>query len=332
MSRSSGFHRQRAVRKSWRACVDQLAPSRPALHRYCLGLTGNVWDGEDLVQDTLLRVFGQLGKSDTRLENPKAYLMRTATNLWIDQVRRSQRAEAMAEVVSGEGLGPDETPDTEGATAALFQGLHPQERAAIVLKEVLDLSLEESAAMLGTTVGAVKSALSRARGRLTGRRPRAGFSVPPRDLVERFARALADRDIPAITALCAEHVKGELVGGAEFQSLDELGKVVSYAHFIMPRLGFGTGPRWKVVDYEGEAIVLGSRTLDGIDGINEIHRIVAAEGRIARLRIYCFCPETLKQVGRDLGMTVLPRPYRSPSLWDVAKTLIGFTPRWRRRA
>ena len=60
----------------------------PALHRYCCRLTGNVWDGEDLMQDALLRVFGLLGKIDRDLENPKAYFIRTATHLWIDQQRR----------------------------------------------------------------------------------------------------------------------------------------------------------------------------------------------------------------------------------------------------
>ena len=66
---------------------------------------------------------------------------------------------------------PPATPSPEvcdGRPAArrLFEELHPQERAAILMKEVFELSLEETAAMLHTTVGAVKSALSRARGRL----------------------------------------------------------------------------------------------------------------------------------------------------------------------
>jgi len=77
------FHMQRSVRRPWRRYVDQVTVHRQALHAYCCRLTGNVWDGEDLVQDTLMRVFSLLGKTDARLENPKAYLIRTATNLWI---------------------------------------------------------------------------------------------------------------------------------------------------------------------------------------------------------------------------------------------------------
>jgi RNA polymerase sigma-70 factor (ECF subfamily) len=66
---------QRSVRRPWRRYLDELTAHRPALHGYCCRLTGNVWDGEDLVQDTLMRVFSPLGKTDTRLKNPKAYLI-----------------------------------------------------------------------------------------------------------------------------------------------------------------------------------------------------------------------------------------------------------------
>src|SRR5262245_25629553 len=83
------FGVQRSVRGPWRRYLDGLEPHRAALHSYCCRLTGNVWDAEDLVQDTLARVFSQLGKTQVRLENPKAYLIRTAANLWIDRVRRA---------------------------------------------------------------------------------------------------------------------------------------------------------------------------------------------------------------------------------------------------
>src|SRR5215831_15990953 len=191
MTLSDRFAMQRSVRRPWRRYVDQLTAHRAALHAYCCRLTGNVWDGEDLVQDTLVRVFSLLGKSDARLENPKAYLIRTATNLWIDRVRRSAREQAALVLEQAEPASTNtrETADSHAAVSALFRRLHPQERAAFLLKDVFDLSLEETASMLRTTVGAVKSALSRARGRLDSRKPLAGLDVPERDLVERFARA-----------------------------------------------------------------------------------------------------------------------------------------------
>ena len=75
---TDAFAVQRSVRGPWRRYVDRLAEHHPALHAYCWRLTGNVWDGEHLVQDTIVRVFSQFGKADARLESPKAYLIRTA--------------------------------------------------------------------------------------------------------------------------------------------------------------------------------------------------------------------------------------------------------------
>src|SRR5262249_48044060 len=140
-----GFRVQREIRGPWRRYLDSLEEHRPALHRYCTRLTGNVWDGEDLVQDTLIRVFSLLGKSDVRLENPKAYLVRTATNLWIDRARRSAREHAAMALMSEDLSVTAEPIDSRPAAEALFQVLHPQERAAILMKEVFDLSLEETA-------------------------------------------------------------------------------------------------------------------------------------------------------------------------------------------
>src|SRR5262245_29162820 len=176
----------------WRRYLDRLEPHRPALHAYCRRLTGNVWDGDDLVQDTLLKVFAVLARTDVAIDNPKSYLIRTATNLWIDRVRRSAREQAAIALDQSDAAShPQAFVDGRPGAAALFQQLHPQERAAIVMKEVLDLSLEDTAALLQTTVGAVKSALSRARGRIDGRRTPAGFDAPPPALVDAFMRALA---------------------------------------------------------------------------------------------------------------------------------------------
>src|SRR5499425_3769187 len=76
------------LRAAWHRYVDALVPLRPALHAYCRRLAGNVWDAEDLVQDTLLRAFGRWGVTYPPIRDPRAYLLRTATNVWIDTIRR----------------------------------------------------------------------------------------------------------------------------------------------------------------------------------------------------------------------------------------------------
>jgi RNA polymerase sigma-70 factor (ECF subfamily) len=59
------------TRAAWHRYLDLLIPFRPQLHRYCRRLTGDRWDTEDLVQETLLRGFGQLGSTHGTIENPR---------------------------------------------------------------------------------------------------------------------------------------------------------------------------------------------------------------------------------------------------------------------
>src|SRR5262249_7339022 len=212
-----------------------------------------------------------------------------------------ERAEPTAAV-------PVETGDSDAAVRSLFERLHAQERAAFLLKDVFDLSLAETAGVLQTSIGAVKSALGRARGRLDGRKPLARLDAPAADVVQRSTTALSTKDLDAMKALCAEQVVGELVGGAELATFAKARRIFEHAHMAMPRLGFGEHPRWAVADYESEPIVLGFRTLDGVEGLNEVHRLEVIDGLIVRVRTYCFCPETLLVGSRALGLHALPPP------------------------
>jgi len=317
------FSVQADVRGPWRHYLDALAPARPALHRYCCKLTGNVWDGEDLLQDALLRVFGLLGKIDADLENPKAYLIRTATHLWIDEQRRVARHRAWAAQQNDDTADSgslENAADLHQVASELLRRLPPRERAAIVMREVLDLSAKDSAALLNMSEGAVKAALHRGRARLLAEPDAHDPDPPPAALVEQFLDALSRNDLPMLQAICSGDLTVELVGGARIDSFEQSKTFFGHAHMVFPpqmaelarAMGFGTEPHWRSCDYRGERIVLGFRTLDGVVGLNEIHRIDAADGKIVRIRCYCFCPDTLAHVGADLGVPALRRPYRSP--------------------
>lgn len=310
------FAVQETVQDGWRRFIDELAPLRPDLFRYCCGLTGNVWDGEDLAQDVLLKVFGNLGKINAPLSHPRAYLIRAATNLWIDRLRHTglERAHAAAEREATPPAAEDASQivDIRAAAAGLFLHLAPQERAAMLLAEVLDFSLEETASMLKTTVGAVKSALARGRAKLrVAQAAPPPDSATPREVVDRFVAALTAKNFEAIRALCLADVTVDMVGGASFDGY-EAGKVtVEHAHFVAPQLGMGENPNWRMIVYGSEPMVIGLRTKDGVEGLNEIWRFEMGEGGIARMRLYCFTPDVLCAVAKDLRMPVLNRPYRS---------------------
>src|SRR5260370_27285964 len=75
------------VEASWHRFLDLYEPLRPELYRYCRHLTRSPWDADDLVQDVLFRAFAKLGGMHEPPENPRAWLFRIASNLWIDRVR-----------------------------------------------------------------------------------------------------------------------------------------------------------------------------------------------------------------------------------------------------
>jgi len=323
----NAFRVQKRVRGPWRRYLDSLTPFRRDLHRYCCRLTGNVWDGEDLVQDTLVRVFSLLGKIDLQLDNPRAYLIRTATNIWVDRTRRAALEKEVLELTAQTETTVERDASTHAevgdATRDLLQRLHPQERAAVVLADVFDYSLAETASMLRTTVGAVKSALHRGRGRIGERAPAAGFAAPSREIVETFMQALAAKDLATLEKICARELSVELVGGAQSESFEQSRSFFTHAHSVLPALGFGTNPRWELIEFGGEPMVLGFRTLNGIEGVNEIHRLEVHDGLITRVRLYCFCPDSLAVVATSRGLPIVerPLPYRSPSMPDVPRLL-----------
>ena len=312
---------QDELQPAWNRYVDFVAPDRPDLHRYCVRLTGNVWDGEDLVQDTLVRVFAMLGKRWATIEQPRAYLARIATNLWIDRIRRRDRESAVLSSVREENEMAEprsqaSAADVRAAAESLLQRLAPRERAAVLLKDVFDLSLEETASLAQTSVAAVKAALHRGRERLeqddhAGSRP-----SPPRDLVDRFIAAFNARDFAALQDIVRDDATVELVGGNEMHGRDDSADFFTHALGKFP--GEDRYPRFEAMVFEGEPIVLGFRFWKGVEGLNDITRLETDADRVSAIRCYCWCPDTLRFFAEKLGVPANPRPYRSPTREEFA--------------
>jgi RNA polymerase sigma-70 factor, ECF subfamily len=205
-------------------------PHRRELHAYCYRMLGSVHDAEDALQDALLRAWrglsGFAGRSSLR-----AWLYRIATNACLDLVaRRPKRMlpideplvesawiEPYPDVGIEDGLaGPaaryEQREGVELAFIAALQHLAPNQRAALILREVLGFSAREAADALQTTVPSVNSALRRARERTRERLPersqqatlRALGDDRLRALVERYIDALERADVDAILALLTE--------------------------------------------------------------------------------------------------------------------------------
>lgn len=311
------------LRSAWHHFVDALAPQRPALHSYCRRLAGNVWDGEDLVQDTLLRAFGHWGVTAPAIRNPRAYLLRTATNVWIDTLRRRER-EPRAGGASPDELAAPEQPATprevRDAGSQLLQRLSPQERAAVLLKEGFDMTLEEIAELLVTTTGAVKAALHRGRSRLHEAEPTAARPLPSPALLDRFIARYEARDVPGLLALLLDGATAENVGNSYHVGLDSTEggvprflRAVVHGHPEWPAAFHRDARRMARAEFEGEPILLGFATHRGREAVEAVFRFEETDGRIARIRAYGFCPETMREIGEALGVPVRTGIYRAPA-------------------
>src|SRR5262245_2691228 len=314
------------LRRAWHRYVDMLAPLRPALHGYCRRLAGNVWDAEDLVQDTLVRPFGHLGLVNHDVRNPRAYLLRIATNVWIDEVRRRER-EARAPMANPDDaparrVDPGASSEMRAAGARLLQRLAPQERAAVLLKELFDMSLEEIAEVLATTTGAVKAALHRGRGRLREAEGEAASrrTMPSPELLDLFIERYRAKDLKGLTELMLDGASVENVGEAlqfgrasfERRERNILYHVV-HGHDEWPPEFRVDSVRVERALFEGEPILLWFATRRGREALEVIFRFEEQEGRIARLRAYAFCPETMRAVGEALRLRVRTGLYRAPT-------------------
>jgi DNA-directed RNA polymerase specialized sigma24 family protein len=83
---------------------------------------------------------------------PRAYLFRIATNLCIDQMRRRELNPSDVRTSPDPPTG-DRSIEALEAASVLMSRVAPQERAAVVLKEVFDFTLQQIAEILSTTVG-----------------------------------------------------------------------------------------------------------------------------------------------------------------------------------
>ena len=190
---------------------------RPDLHRYCARLMGSVIDGEDVVQDTLIRAFVAL--QDMEEAPPlRPWLFRIAHNRALDllrsrEVRMAEPIDAASEVADSIQPDPLEMLMREEAVktaVSRFAELPALQRSVVILKDVLDESLIEIAALLDLTVDAVKGHLARGRAHLQEINAHAHPVLdarPASAAVARYAALFNQRDWDGLRALLADDVK-----------------------------------------------------------------------------------------------------------------------------
>jgi RNA polymerase sigma-70 factor (ECF subfamily) len=219
-------------------------PHRAELHAHCYRLLGSVHDAEDALQEALVRAWRGLPKFEGR-SSLRSWLYKIATNTSLDAIgRRPKRVlpidygppadphggvgDPVVETVWIEPY-PDETlgiedgyasPDAryeqreavELAFIAALQLLPANQRAVLILREVLGFSAQETSETLDTSVASVNSALQRARATIEKKLPDQSQQETLgslgderlRELVERYADAWERNDVDTVVSMLSE--------------------------------------------------------------------------------------------------------------------------------
>jgi RNA polymerase sigma-70 factor (TIGR02960 family) len=208
---------------------------RRELHVHCYRMLGSFDEAEDAVQETFLRAWRNRDSFDPRTDGLRPWLYRIATNACLDAIRRRSRrlqtVDSFAEVpwlqpypdrLLDEIATSDADPDAmvvaretiELTFIAVIQLLPARQRAVLILRDVLEWSARETAALLDLTVAAANSALQRARATLKKHLPArssewsAGtLSDHERKLLEGFIDAHERADADAAVALAREDIR-----------------------------------------------------------------------------------------------------------------------------
>ncbi|MEO8004906.1 MAG: sigma-70 family RNA polymerase sigma factor [Betaproteobacteria bacterium] len=208
---------------------DRLKKLRPRLHRYCARMTGSTVDGEDVLQDTLVKALSARAEG-ARVDNLEGWLFRIAHNTSLDLLRRGSRNTVVPLTEDFEAA-PISEVDTVAVSFQTFLRLPELQRCAVILKDVLGYSIDEVASISDCTPAAAKSALQRGRSTLRQLAQRPTDTRLPlmpdaaRQKMFAFVELFRMGNFNAIRAMLADDVKLELVNRLKWEGRD---KIVPY--------------------------------------------------------------------------------------------------------
>ena len=280
-----------------------VADVRPDLHRYCARMTGSVASGEDVVQDVLARAYYELSQSK-ELPPLRPWLFRIAHNRSIDHLRHeAYRTAEVLDAANDIADAPEREPDqvlerSQAVHVALhcFLALAPAQRACVILKDVLDHSLDEIADELGLSVPAVKGALHRGRAVLQRGTGDVATRIArsPSPALIRYATLFNARDWDGVRALLADDVRLDLVSQRKAAGRRDVGMYFS---------NYDRARDWHLHPalLEGREVLAVSHPQQPGSAPRYFIELGWVDGRLASIRDYRYVP----YITRDGSITVV---------------------------
>jgi RNA polymerase sigma-70 factor (ECF subfamily) len=225
-----------------------VAELRPKLHRYCARMTGSVIDGEDVVQEAILKAIEALDEGGA-IANPEGWLFRIAHNAALDHLRRRARLEAARSDEEVDMIADRTSTDIRLATSAsmrTFMRLPVAQRSSIILMDVLGYSLDEIGRVTEQSIPAIKASLHRGRARLAelAREPDDApvphLAESERALLTAYVDRFNARDFDAVRDMLADEVRLELVNKSRLAGRGEVSRYfTNYSKIDDWRLALG---------------------------------------------------------------------------------------------
>jgi RNA polymerase sigma-70 factor (ECF subfamily) len=273
----------------------RLAELRPRLHRYCARMTGSVIDGEDVVQEALVKAL-EAAPHAGPIANPEGWLFRIAHNAALDYLRRRAREAAAHAHEDLDMMADPADPVRDHQIAAMslrtFMRLPAAQRSAVILTDVLGHSAEEVGEVIGNSVAAVKSALQRGRARLRDLaqepddRPQPVLSKAERARLTNWVDRFNARDFDTLRGLLADDVKLDLVNKLRLSGRTEVGSYFT---------NYGRVHNWHFAPgfVEGRPAILVDDPDDPTRRIKSFVLLTWADERLIGIRDFLFAPYAL---------------------------------------
>ena len=267
-----------------------LVAMRPKLHRYCARMTGSVIDGEDVLQDALIKAVeahAAAGEIGNPIAHPEGWLFRIAHNTALDFLRKRQRQQALEGDVEVDMM-PDQLDAVESrqiASASLrtFMRLPVAQRASVILMDVLGCSLQEVCEVMECSLPAAKAALHRGRTQLRvyagepDDTPQQHLSEADRARLGAYVAHFNARDFDAIRTMIADDVRLDLVSKTRLNGKAEVSRY----------FGNYSGVRdWHLVPglVEGQPAILVFDPNDRTSGPRYFMLLNWVDGKVATIR------------------------------------------------